>query len=293
MNLYQLEYFKKAAETSSIGRAARELNVTQPAVSKQIRALEDELGEKLFDRIGKRVFLTQAGKLLHSYAKKILLTAVEAKTAVRELSGTCSGELLIGTSDHIGLHRLPSVLKSYIMTYPDVDMKLRCQRSEMILEMVKDNLVDLGIITLPEADEKIILKTVWKDPMSLVYAVGHPLQNKKSLILKDVSGYGMILPEVGTTTRKEIDEKFSQKNLSPLVKMEVAYMETIKVLVKVGLGISILPDRAVEQEVSAGMLCKSKIKDASFSRNLGVVYRKDKFLSRPAREFIRILENAA
>jgi DNA-binding transcriptional LysR family regulator len=126
--------------------------------------------------------------------------------------------------------------------------------------------------------------------MSLVFPKNHPLGSFKAIRLKDISNYGMILPEAGTTTRNTIEAAFSKKKLTPNVAMEVAYIETIKGLVKAGLGISILPDKAVEQEISGGILLKAKIQDAVFSRNLGVVYLRDKFLSRPAVEFLRFLE---
>lgn len=290
MNLYQLIYFKKTADMTSIGRAARELFVTQPAVSKQIKSLEDELGEKLFDRIGKKVFLTKAGQILYSHADKIIRSVEEAKTAVKDMSAECSGELVIGTSDHISLHRLPDILKSYIIGHPKVDLKLHCHRSETILDMVKKNLLDLGVITLPKVADNLVSKIIWEDPMSLVFPKKHVLASMKIIKLIDIVKHGMILPEIGTTTRKTIENVFSRKKLTPKVDMEVAYIETIKGLVKAGLGISILPDKAVEHEVKAGTLIKAKIQDADFRRNLGVIYLKNKFLSRPAKEFLKFLE---
>lgn len=290
MDFYQLAYFKKAAELNSIGNAAKEMFVTQPAVSKQIKALEEELGQKLFDRIGKKIFLTFAGKVLYSHADRILRSLDEAKTAIKDISEECSGELVIGTSDHISLHRLPDVLKSYTTAYPKVDLKLRCHRSETILDMVNKNLVDLGVITLPKVSGNLVSKTIWQDPMSIVFQNRHPLASLKVIWLKDIAKYGMILPEPDTTTRKTIDAAFSKKRLAPDITMEVAYLETIKGLVKAGLGISILPDKAIEQEVKAGTLMKSAIRDAKFSRNLGVVYLKQKYLSRPAVEFLKFLD---
>lgn len=290
MDFYRLSYFKKVAETRSISRAAEELLLTQPAVSKQIKALEEELGTRLFDRIGKKVLLTRAGKNLYGHADRILRSVEEAKTAVHDMSSECSGELVVGTSDHISLHRLPDVLKQYIETFPKVDLKLRCHRSETILDMVHGNTVDLGVITLPKASTGMIQKVVWRDPMSLVFPKNHPLGSLEQVRLRDITPYGMILPESGTATREMIDAAFARKNLSPNVKMEVAYIETIKVLVKVGLGISILPDKAVDAEVRSGVLIRAALQDAQFSRDLGVLYLKDKFLSRPAVEFLRLLE---
>jgi DNA-binding transcriptional LysR family regulator len=290
MDFYQLYYFSKVAETRSISRAAEELFITQPAVSKQMKALEAELGERLFDRLGKKVFLTRAGEVLYSHAERILQSVADARTAVKDMSEECSGELVIGTSDHISLHRLPGVLKSYITTFPKVDLKLRCHRSETILEMVMRNAVDLGVVTLPEVTENLAARTIWVDPMSLVFPKAHPLERMQAVRLKDMVGYGMILPERDTTTRKAIDLAFLKKRLMPNVAMEVAYIETIKGLVKAGLGISILPDKAVEEEVNAGVLGRARPADAAFTRNLGVIYLKEKFLSRPALEFLKFLE---
>jgi DNA-binding transcriptional LysR family regulator len=290
MDFYQLTYFKRVAETKSISRASEELLLTQPAISKQIKALEEELGVRLFDRIGKKLFLTRTGEVLYSHALKILRSVQEAKTAVNDLSKECSGELVIGTSDHISLHRLPDLLKKYISAFPNVDLKLRCHRSETILDMVNKNLVDLGVVTLPKAAFTLVSKTIWEDPMALVFPTNHPLEARKVIRLKDTVKYGMILPERGSATRNTIDEAFSRKRLTPNVAMEVAYIETIKGLVKVGLGISILPEKAIEQEIRGGALVKARIQDASFSRNLGVVYLRDKFLSRPVLEFLHLLE---
>jgi DNA-binding transcriptional LysR family regulator len=289
MEFYQLVYFARVAEMKSISRAAEELFVTQPAVSKQMKALEEELGSRLFDRLGKKVHLTRTGEALYAHAVKILRSVDEAKAAVRGLSGECSGELVIGTSDHISLHRLPDVLKSYIAAYPKVDLKLRCHRSETILEMAGRNLVDLGVITLPKVTGNLVSKVIWEDPMSLVFPIGHPLSLLKNIRLRDIAKCRLILPEPGTATRKTIDDAFSKRKLFPDAGMEVAYIETIKGLVKVGLGISILPDKAVEAEVKNGLLLKAGIKDANITRNLGVVYLRDKYLSRPASEFLRFL----
>jgi DNA-binding transcriptional LysR family regulator len=290
MDIYQLVSFVRVAEMKSISRAAEELFVTQPAVSKQIKALEEELGSRLFDRLGKKVHLTRAGEALYEHVVKILRSVDEAKAAVKGLSGECSGELVIGTSDHISLHRLPDVLKSYIAAYPKVDLKLRCHRSETILEMAGRNLVDLGVITLPMVTRNLVSKVIWRDPMSLVFPRKHPLALLKKIRLRDVAKYVLILPETGTATRKTIDDAFSKRKLVPDIGMEVAYIETIKGLVKVGLGVSILPDKAVEAEVKGGLLLKAGIQDAHITRNLGVVYLRDKYLSRPANEFLRFLE---
>ncbi len=290
MDFFQLLYFRKVAETKSVSRAAEELLITQPAVSKQIKALEEELGERLFDRLGKKIFLTRAGEILYGHVEKILRSVEEAKDSVKGLSGECAGELVIGTSDHISLHRLPGVLKSYSATYPKVDLKLKCHRSETILDMVGRNLVDLGVVTLPNAAVGLVSRVIWKDPMSLVFPKGHALGALRGIRLRDVARHGLILPEPGTTTRKMIDAAFSRRKLVPNVAMEVAYIETIKGLVKIGLGVSILPDKAVEEEVRSGLLVKAAVQDAGFARDLGVVYLKDKFLSRPAREFLKFLE---
>lgn len=292
MNFHQLTYFRKVAETRSLSRAAEELFITQPAVSKQIKALEDELRERLFDRIGKKIFLTRAGEVLFAHVDRILRSVDEAKTAVKDLAAECSGELVIGTSDHISIHRLPDVLKACITAFPKIDLKLRCHRSETILDMVAKNQIDLGVITLQTTPQHMIAKVIWKDPMSLVVPAGHPLASTRRIRLKEVIPYGLILTETSTETRTMVDNIFAARGLSPNVAMEVAYIETIKSLVRTGLGIAILPDKAIETETKNGTLVRLSITDATFSRDLGVVYLKDKFLSRPAIEFLKLLEQA-
>lgn len=292
MDFLQLLYFKKVAEAGGVTRAAEGLMLTQPALSKSIKALEDEIGERLFDRIGKKVFLTNAGKVLYSHADKILNSLDEARNALKALSGECSGELVIGTSDHISIHRLPGIVKAFMTACPKVDLQLRCHRSETILAMVEQNQVDLGVITLPKTGKSLLSTVIWKDEMHVICPRKHPLGLLKSVHIRDLIPYPLILPEAGTTTRREIDAAFGRRELIPVVAMEVAYLETIKGLVKAGLGISILPETAVAQEIKSGWLIKRDLEDVTFSRNLGVVYLKDKYLSRQAKEFLRLLEAA-
>ena len=184
------------------------------------------------------------------------------------MSAECSGELLIGTSDHISLHRLPDLLKRYISSFPKVDLKLRCHRSETILDMVNKNRVDLGVITLPKNTLKLVSKTIWEDPMSLIFPKNHPLESSKTIALKDVASYGIILPEAGTTTRNTIEAAFSKKKLTPDVAMKIAYIDTIKGLVKAGLGISILPKAkaGIRAEYPAASSLSRNFRDATFSR---------------------------
>jgi DNA-binding transcriptional LysR family regulator len=292
MNIDQLAYFRKVSETGSVSRAADELLLTQPAVSRQIIALEEELGERLFDRIGKKMSLTRAGETLLGHAEKILRSVEEAKTAVRDLSEQCSGDLVIGASDHVSIHRLPGVLKAYKTAFPKVSLILHCHKSETILDMVVRNQLDLGVITLPKTVHGVISKTLWTDRMSLVCPRGHTLSSNKTVRLKEAVRHGMILPELGTETRRSIDEACAKIRQEPNIIMQVAYIETIKSLVKAGLGISLLPEKAVEAEAGSGELIVVRTSDIRISRDLGLVYLKDKFLSRPAREFIGFFDKS-
>jgi len=292
MNLDQLTYFRKVSETGSASRAADELLLTQPAVSRQIIALEEELGEKLFDRIGKKMYLTRAGQTLLAHAERILRSVEEAKTAVKDLSEECSGELVIGASDHVSIHRLPGVLKAFKTEFPKVDLILHCHRSETILEMVVRNQLDLGVITLPRSVHGVVSMQIWTDRMSLVCAKGHALGSLRTARLKDAVKYGMILPELGTETRRAIDEACDKINQKPNIIMQVAYIETIKSLVKAELGISILPEKAVEAEAKSGELIIVRTSDIQITRDLGLVFLRDKYLSRPATEFIKFFDRS-
>jgi len=282
MDLDNLKAFVQVAEQGSFSRAAELLFITQPAVSKRVAGLEQELETNLFDRIGHKVMLTTAGSALLSRARQILLDVEDSKRAVANLRDTISGPLVIGTSHHIGLHRLPPVLRQYTRNYSDVHLDIQFMDSEEACAGVLHGELEMGIVTLPlkpDTDLKII--PVWQDPLVIVCHPKHELADIVKVSAKDLSKYYAILPAEGTFTREVLEQTMKPLNVELKVRMSTNYLETIKMLVSVGLGWSVLPQSMIDKE-----LCEISVKQLNMKRTLGIVSHVNRSLSNAAQALI-------
>ncbi len=287
MEINELQAFTSVSELASFSLAAEQLHLTQPAVSKRIAALEVELGTRLFDRIGRRVTLTEAGRALLPNALKIIRDIDESRRVIANLSGSVKGRLSMGTSHHIGLHRLPPILRAYTQQYPGVELDIHFMDSEQACSAVEHGDLELGVVTLPAArSEKLLLTKIWDDPLDIVVAPNHPLLKKTPVKFDDLSQHPAILPAVGTFTRDIIMNVFTAKNLQLKVALETNYLETIKVMVSIGLGWSALPRTMLDHELRA--LCFNL---PHLSRQLGIVQHRMRTLSNAADALLEILKN--
>ena len=281
-----LQAFISVAETGSFSFAAEQLELTQPAVSKRISALEKSLHTRLFDRIGKNIGLTEAGELLLPRARRILGDVRETETVVHNLSNRVTGELAIATSHHIGLHRLPPLLKKFTHQYRDVALNISFLGSEVAREQVLQGNLELAVITLAEEETaRIRSRVIWNDPLYFVVSGDHPLADKSTVDLSDLQDYPAILPDVDTVTRGIINDLFENKDCRMRVTMATNYLETIKMMVSIGLGWSVLPESMVDRKVR-----KLRVRNVRLNRRLGYIYHENRTLSNAAAAFIRILE---
>ncbi len=286
MDTATLQAFLSVASTGSFSQAAQALFLTQPAVSKRVAALETELGMRLFDRIGRQVTLTEAGQVLLPRARQVMIELDDSKRAVANLSGTVTGNLALGTSHHIALHRLPPVLRTFARRYPAVALDLRFMDSEQVSNAVQNGQLELGVITLPlVADPSLIVIPVWDDPMSIVVNKAHGLAAKPNIEAKDLAQYPAILTPKGTYTRDQLNEGFAGQGLSPAVRLESHYLETIKMMVQVGLAWSVLPDSMIDEQEFTVL----RVSGLRFQRRLGVVHHQERTLSNAARAMINAL----
>jgi DNA-binding transcriptional LysR family regulator len=285
MDIAALKAFRAVAESGSFSAAANSLFLTQPAISKRIAALERELQTSLFDRIGHRIILTETGKALLPKARHILDEIEDSRRLVTNLSTQVSGPLRLATSHHIGLHRLPPVLREYSTRYPQVELDIRFMDSEEACTAVANGTLELAVVTLPEeTTPPLVCLPVWNDPLHLAAGPEHPLAELRSITLKQLAGYPAILPESGTITRQIIEQRFHAENLQLKIGMETNYLETIRMLVSVGLGWSVLPEILFNQE-----LIRLPVKGFSLRRQLGIVHHRNKTLANAARAFIDCL----
>ena len=285
MDIAALKAFIAVAENSSFSLAAEQLFLTQPAISKRVSALENELEIRLFDRIGRGVSLTEAGQALLPRARGILLDLEDSVRALSNLSGKVHGTLRFGTSHHIGLHRLPPVLKKFVHNYPEVRLDIRFMDSEEACLAVEHGELELAIVTLPPSPANVLqTEVVWDDPLAIVVARDHPLALKRRPSLRDLASHPAILPATGTYTRQIAEAAFKDVDLHLDIALSTNYLETIHMLVAVGIGWSLLP--VTMQDSQTRVL---SINALSLSRSLGVVYHRDRTLSNAARALARML----
>ena len=287
MEFAALKAFVAVAETGSFSVAAERLFLTQPAVSKRIAALESELDARLFDRIGRTVTLTEGGVALLPRAQKLLMELEDSIRAISSLSGEVRGTLRFATSHHIGLHRLPPTLKRFTQIYPQVRLDIRFMDSEAACVAVEHGELELGIVTLPpEPSIKLTTEVIWEDPLGIVVSRNHPLAEQADVTLDQLAQHVAVLPATNTYTRQIAELAFSRLGLTLEIALSTNYLETIKMLVSVGIGWSLLPNTMLDKHIS-----KLPVEELSLQRSLGIVYHRDRTLSNAARALISELRN--
>ena len=289
MELWQLEVFMAVAEEKSFSRAGHRIGRTQPAISSAIKLLEEELGEPLFDRLGRSIKLTAGGELLTDYAKRLLRLRSEALEAMGELRGLGRGTLKLGANETTCLYLLPEVLASFKQAYPQVQVDIQRAITRSITEKVVDGSLDFGIVTLPVHNPRLEAITIHQDDMALIVSPSHRLASRRSVQMKELAGEPFILHKIGTTTRERLVKHFNDGGVKMKVTMELASIETIKRFVSIGMGISIVPRLCIEKEIEEGSLRALTIRDARFQRRLGLVYNKDRYQSQAARAFLALI----
>lgn len=287
MDFANLQAFVTVAEQGSFSQAAAHLFLTQPAISKRIANLEQELGTRLFDRIGRRVDLSEAGQALLPRARQILLAMDDSRRAIHNLAGQVGGRLSMGTSHHIGLHRLPPILRQFSRRWPEVDLDLQFMDSEQVCAAVLHGDLELGVVTLPlTRPAELEQREIWPDPLAIVVARDHPLAKQSRVSRQTLLAHPAILPMQGTFTRELVERALASKpNRAHLqVKLATNYLETIKMMVSIGLGWSVLPEIMLSKELSP-----LEIPGLKLSRQLGVVWHTGRTLSNAAHEMLTII----
>jgi DNA-binding transcriptional LysR family regulator len=288
MDTHQLKAFVAVAELESVSRAAERLFLTQPAVTRRLQILEEQLGQPLFDRLGRRLLLTEAGRCLLPYARQILDLMDKSAQAVADLAATVQGTLTLVTSHHIGLHRLPLVLREYKRLYPEVTLKLRFMNSQEAHQAVRQGEADLGVTTEEDPiSAGIVAETIWLDRLQVVVAPDHPLAQRKALQLEDLAPYPALLPDARFYTGRIVRELFQSRGVPLTIDADLStdYLETLKALVAVGNAWSVLPDTMLHD----GALKILDVKDVHLERHLVAIRHAHRSLSRAAEAFAELL----
>jgi DNA-binding transcriptional LysR family regulator len=288
MDISALQAFLAVAESGSFSRAAERIYLTQPAISKRIATLEKEIGARLFDRIGRGIRLTPAGEALLDRARNVLKELEDVKRGITNLSGNISGELLLATSHHIGLHRLPGLLKRFHETYTEVLLNLQFMDSEKACQAVARGDLELAVVTLPpETAAPLKTEKIWDDPLDIVVSPGHPLARELRVTLSRLLDYPAILPGPGTYTREIILNAFGRLRDRIQVGMATNYLEVLKMLATIGLGWSALPRTMIDAGLKVVQIEKVEIR-----RELGIVTHEKRTLSNAGQAMIRIIRES-
>lgn len=290
MDTQALNAFIAVSNLQSFSQAADYLHLTQSAVSKRIQQLEQHLNTKLFDRHNRTVSLTEAGRMLLPQARKILDLISDTEIAIQSHDTEVAGTLSLATSHHIGLHRLPSVVREFTANYPAVILDLSFMGSEKAYKAVHQRQVELALTTLDNDYElgntDLEILPLWQDEMVCVCANNHPLTQQKKLTLADLSKVPAILPEPNTITFQLIERIFKQQGLTLHAPMPTNYLETIKMMVSVGMGWSMLPKTMLD------IHCHELAwPDVPLKRSLGVIYLSSRTLSNSAKAFLNTLKH--
>jgi len=287
MDFDQLETFLEVARHKSFSRAAEKRFRTQPAISAQIRALEEEVGARLFDRSGGKVSLTAAGKAFQKYVEVTLEERKQILNSLAEMQRVPRGEILIGANEATCLYILPEVFANFKKQYPGVGVGIQRSNRAKVLEWIIDNTVDIGFVSLPVSDTRLTVAPIHRDELVVIAAPNHPLARAKAATLAEVLHYPLLLPKAGHT-REGLDRLFDERRLKPAISMELDSSELLKRFAAADVGVAFVARSNIVEDVRAGALAAVTLSDAHIRRDIALVFRKDKALSRAALAFIDI-----
>ncbi len=287
MDFDQLETFLEVAKHLSFSRAAEKRFRTQPAISAQIRAMEEEVGAKLLDRSGGKVSMTAAGKVFQEYAERALESRRSVITSIAEMQHIPRGEVVVGANEGTCLYVLPEVFAEFKRQYPGVGVNIDRMESAKVLESVIANSVDFGVVALPVLDKRLTVVPIHKDELVIIAPPDHPLAALKKAEMSEVAPYPLLVPETGRT-RDAIEQAFHDLGLKPTVSMELDSSELLKRFVEAKVGIGFIARSNVREDVRDGRLVAIPFAETVIRRDVALVFRKDKALSRAALAFIEI-----
>ncbi|MEO8097334.1 MAG: LysR family transcriptional regulator [Acidobacteriota bacterium] len=292
MDLDQLHTFLEIVRLKSFSKAAQSCYRTQPAVSAQVRQLETELNAPLFERLGTKIALTAAGHIFADYSEQILRLRRGAQDSINELERTPRGELLIAANEATCIYVLPLVFSEYKKQFPNVQILVDRSYGARVVEAVLDNQADFGITQLPVEEKRLQVVKIHSDEIKALVPAQHPLAQTKQVLPEDLIPFPLLLPKTGST-RRRLSTWFNAVEDDLNVSMELDSTEMIKRFVEAELGVSFLAATHCREEVAAGKLAAVSLGPEPMIRQLALIYRKDKALSKAALGFIEVtLKNA-
>ncbi|MES9898417.1 MAG: selenium metabolism-associated LysR family transcriptional regulator [Sedimenticola sp.] len=288
----RLQVFHTVARLLSFTKAAESLHMTQPAVTFQVRQLEEYFNTRLFDRTHNRIGLTEAGAHVYGYADKIFEIYSEMENSVKEMTGDISGTLTIGASTTIAEYMLPALLGDFKVKYPEVNIHLKVSNTDGIVSMVENNTIDLGVVEAPVANKNLVVTLCRPDQLVAIVPPNHPEAKRDAFNYSDLVKYPFICREEGSGTREVINEYLSAstsgKEALKLV-MELGSPEAVKGAVEAGMGISVVSRATIQKELKLGTLVAINL-DPVLERPFSFVHQKQKFRARVMEELLEFAQ---
>ena len=289
----RLQVFHTVARLLSFTKAAEELHMTQPAVTFQVRQLEEQFNTRLFDRTHNRISLTEAGSRVYQCAEGIFELYSEMDNSVRELTGDISGVLILGASTTVAEYMLPALLGDFKAKNPEVTIRLKVANTDGIVSMVENNAIDLGVVEAPVNNKNLVVEKCRMDQLVVIVPPGHDLANETSIGLEKLIQHPFICREEGSGTREVMIEHMNDEGLNTNdlnVAMELGSLEAIKGAVEAGMGVSILSRATISKELKLGSLIAINL-DPPINRPFSFVHQKQKFRVRAMEELLSFARN--
>lgn len=284
-----LRTFLAIVQAGGVRRAADALHVSQPAVSARLRELEERLGVPLFERVGRRLVLTAAGRHLAAAGPAWLAGGAALTRDVESAGRSERGTLRLATIDAASIYVLPPVYLEFRRAHPQIQLVVQVVDSRGVLGAVRDLEVDVGVLALPASHPDIDIAPFFSEEFVCVARAGHPLAGRSAVSLAVAAREPLVLYARGSTTRRTLDAVFAAHGVTPNVAMETASPEAMKRLAEVGVGLALVPERVVGDELERGRLGRVRIRDATFTRHLATAVHRQRELSPAARRFLGYL----
>lgn len=292
-SLRQFEVFLAVAKAGSFRAAAEAMHLSQPALSQHVAEMERELGTRLFDRLGRKIALTEAGRILEEHALRLFASLASAREAVADLSGLKRGSLVIGASTTPGIYVLPGIIAAFREKYPGVAMSLRIDNSALIEEQIRGNEVDLGVVgghALRLGEECVAAGLL--DELVLIVPPRHPWAGRQEIQPAQLRDQRLLIREEGSATRQLTERALQQAGGAITASMELGHTEAIKQGVMVGLGVAFVSIHAIRGELAAGRLRALRLRGVRIRRHFHIIHNEARTLSASARTFIDLLKTA-
>lgn len=292
MNERKLKIFYKVAQKLNMTEAAEELYISQPAISQTIKELEEEFGFKLFDRLGKKLYLTPAGEEMLGYARRILNLVDEMHSKVADMKALTKGTLRVGASTTIGIYILADIVGQFNRLYEGINTTIIIENTKIIADMILENAIDFAFVEGPVHSDELVVKKFCDDELVIIVAPDHKWAGKDYVSVEDMLGQKIIMREKGSGTREVFEVAMLSNNKKYSVALEMGNTEAIKKAVEAGLGVSCISRRAVQRESDAGLLSIVRFKEIEIGRTLNLIYHKDKALSALSNKFIEFCHSS-